>query len=59
MNPDEKIKFDYWFLKLDPPMWIDADFECMIIPVDDPHQKALIVNKLVGVSYNISKEPIL
>ena len=38
MNPNKKIKFNDWYMKLDPPMWIDADFECMNNPVDDPHQ---------------------
>ena len=58
-------------MKIDPPMWIAADFECMNIPiidndngdanVNDHNNKSLtdklFVNKPVGKGYNIIKNP--
>ena len=35
MQPNQKIKFNDRYMKIDPPMWIAADFECMIIPIID------------------------
>ena len=35
MQPNQKIKFNDWYMKIDPPMWIAADFECMNTPVID------------------------
>ena len=35
MQPNQKIKFNDWYMKIDPSMWIAADFECMNIPVID------------------------
>ena len=35
MQPNQKIKFNDWYMKKDPPMWIAADFECMYIPIND------------------------
>ena len=35
MQPNEKIKFKDWFMKIDPPIWNAADFECMNIPIKD------------------------
>ena len=29
MHPNQKIKFKDWYMKIDPPMWMAADFECM------------------------------
>ena len=36
MNPNKKTKFNDRFMKIDPPIWITADFKCRNIPVDDP-----------------------
>ena len=33
MHPDRKIKFIEWYLKIDPPMLIAANFECMNVPL--------------------------
>ena len=33
MNRNKKIEFNHWYMKKDPRIWIDADFECMNIPV--------------------------
>ena len=35
MQPNQKIEFNDWYLKIDPPMWIAADFECMSIPINN------------------------
>ena len=35
MHPNQKINFIEWFMKIDPPMWIASDFECMNIPIND------------------------
>ena len=35
MHPNQKTKFNDWYLKIDPPMWIAAGFECMNIPIID------------------------
>ena len=55
MNPNKKIEINDWFMKIDPPMWIAADFECRNIPVDDPQRKTLFVNKPMVVGYNMRK----
>ena len=58
-------------LKIDPPMWIAADFECMKIPfsnnnnnddnVNDQDNNGvtdkLFVNKPIAIGYNIVKNP--
>ena len=36
MNPNKKTNFNDRFMKIDPPIWITADFNCRNIPVDDP-----------------------
>ena len=35
MQPNQKIKINDCYMKIDPPMWIAADFECMNIPIID------------------------
>ena len=35
VHPNQKIKFNDWYMKRDPPIWIAADFECMNLPVND------------------------
>ena len=42
MSPDTEMKFTGWWMKIDPPMWIDADFECSNVPVDDPPQRSCL-----------------
>ena len=39
MQPNQKIKFNDWYMKIDPPMWIAADFECMNIPINNKNNK--------------------
>ena len=60
MHPNQKIKFNDWYMKIDPPMWIAADFECMNIPIiDNDNDKVtdkLFVNKPVAIGYNIVKK---
>ena len=61
MHPNQKIKFNDWFMKIDPPMWIAADFECMNIPINnndnDNVTDKLFVNKPVAIGYKIVKNP--
>ena len=48
-------------MKIDPPMWIVADFECMNIPVESNNKNfkfELFVNKPVAMSYNLVKNPV-
>ena len=35
MQPNQKVKYNDRYMKIDPPMWIAADFECMNIPIID------------------------
>ena len=35
MHPNRKIKFNNWYMKKNPPMWIAADFECMNVLSND------------------------
>ena len=58
MKSDEKKLFNDWYLNIAVPIWIDAHFESLNIPVDGPHQKTLFVSKPVGVCYNIVKSHI-
>ena len=44
-------------MKRDPPMWREADLECVNISVDGPHQTTLNMNKPIGVSYNMIENP--
>ena len=44
-------------MKIDPPIWIYADFECIDMSVDDTHQETLQRNKTRGFSYNVLKNP--
>ena len=61
MNPNQKIKFNDWYIKIDPPMWMAADFECMNIPLNDNDNNnvrdKLFVNKPVAIGYNIVRNP--
>ena len=67
MQPDQKIRFNDWYMKIDPPMWMAADFECMNIPINvnnnnNDHDNVnvtdkLFINKPVAIGYNIVKNP--
>ena len=73
MQPDQKIKFKDWYMKIDPPMWIAADFECMNLPINNNNNNddnvnvidhdnngvtdKLFINKPVSIGYNIVKNP--
>ena len=71
MQLNQKMKFNDWYLKIDPPMWIAVDFECMNIPINNNKNNddnvndhgnngvtdKLFVNKPVAISYNIVKNP--
>ena len=61
MHPNQNIKFNDWYMKVDPPMWIAADFECMNIPINDNENgnvtDKLFVSKPNAISYIIVKNP--
>ena len=69
MQPNQKIKFNDWYMKVDRPMWIAANFECMNLPINDNNNvdanehdnngvtDKLFVNKPVAIGYNIVKNP--
>ena len=56
-------------MKIDPPMWIAADFECMNIPINNNNNvningndndnvtDKLFINKPLALGYNIVKHP--
>ena len=35
VHPNQKMKFNDWYMKIDPPMWVSADFECMSVLIND------------------------
>ena len=55
MHPNQKIKFKGWYMELDPPVWIAADFECMNLPIIDNDNNIvtdkLFVSKPVAIGY--------
>ena len=59
MQQNQKTKFSDWYMKIDPPMWIAADFECMNLPINDNDNDnvtdKLFVSKPVAIGYNIVK----
>ena len=59
MHPNQKIKFNDCYMKIDPPVWIAADFECMNIPIID-NDNDIVTDKLFGnkpvpIGFNIVK----
>ena len=62
MHPNQKVKFNEWYMKIDPPMWIATVFECMNIPFidnDNDHvTDKLFVKKPVAIGYNIVKKMV-
>ena len=66
MNSNKNTKFNEWYMKINPPVWIDADFGVMKIPMSggseshfrsDPQRKTLFINKPLAVGYKIVKNP--
>ena len=61
MHPNQKKKFNEWYMKIDPSMWIAADFDCMNIPIIDNDNNnvtdKLFINNPVAIGYNIVKNP--
>ena len=68
-HPKQKIKYNDWYMKIDPPMWMAADFACMNVLINDNDNDnvnvhdndhvtdKLFVNKPVAIGYNIVKNP--
>ena len=59
MDPDESNKFFDWFLKIDPPVYIDGGFDFLNVRVDDPYRETFLVGKPMGVPYDILKNHIM
>ena len=67
MHPNQKIKFNDWYKKIDPPMWMAAYFECMNVLFNDNDNDndndnnhvtdKLFVNIPVAIGYNIVNNP--
>ena len=63
MHPNQKIKFNDWYMKIDPPMWMAAFFECMNVLINENYNDndqvtdKLFVIKPVAIGYNIVKNP--
>ena len=69
MHQNEKIIIRDWYVKIDPPMWMAANFACMNVLINDNDDDndnvndnnhvidKLFVNKLVGIGFNIVKNP--
>ena len=67
MHPNQKIKFNDWYMKTDPPMWMAADFECLKVLMNDNDNDnvnvddndhvtdKLFVNEPVAIGYNVVK----
>ena len=53
MNPNQKIKFYDWYMKMDPPIWIAADFECMNLPINDDNNNKDDDNNDDNVNVNV------
>ena len=63
MHPNQKIKFKDWYMKIDPPIWITADFECMNVPLESANEndckEKLFVNKPIAIGYTIFKKILI
>ena len=65
MHPNQKKEFNDWCMKMDPPRWMAADFECMNVLVNDNDNNIdndhvtdkLFVNKPVAIGNNLVKKP--
>ena len=58
MHPNDMIKFNEFYRKIEPPMSIAADFDCMIVPVESINKHIidkLFVNKPFELGYIIVK----
>ena len=62
-----KIKINDWYIRIDPPRWMAADFECLNVLNNDNDNinvngndhvtDKLFVSKPVAIGYNIVKNP--
>ena len=52
----KEIKVKDCYMKTDREMLIDADFENLNTPVEDPQRKILFMNKRTGVGYTMIKK---
>ena len=67
LHPNQKIKFNDWNMKIDPPIRMAADFGCMNVLVNDNDDvnvngndhvtDKLFLNKPVAICYIIVKSP--
>ena len=54
-NYIREMKITDRYMKIDLLLWIDAEFECLNIPINDPNQETLFVDKPIAVGYNSRK----
>ena len=62
MHPNQKVKFNDWYMKIYPQLWMATDFEWVNIPVksnNNTFMDKLFVNKSVAIGYNIVKALIM
>ena len=63
MHSNQRIKLNDWYMKIDLPMWLEADFECEKVFVNDNDNDndhvtdKLFVNQPVAMGYNIVINP--
>ena len=61
MQPNHKIIFFDWYMKIDPPMWNTVVFECMNVPLESDNgnvsREKLFLSKSVAIGCNIIKNP--
>ena len=50
------MEINDWFPKLGLQLWIDAAFESLNKPMDNPDQKTLFESKLISVTYSIVRK---
>ena len=58
MHPSQRLSFNGWYMKIDPPLWMAANFECMNAPIQSNNNivmDKLFVNKPVAIGYKIVK----
>ena len=41
MHPNQKLNFNDCYMKIDPPIWIAADFECMNVPLESTSENGV------------------
>ena len=58
MKPNKRIKLNDRYMKIDPAMWINVEFERMNVSVDDTQRRTLFINNPIETSNNIVRNPV-